>query len=81
MDEIEKGVCEKETELVNICCLKVSALNRKEAVASLRDGIFRIGQSQKRRKAVSKRQNILEGWVIISKVLEWRGRFRLRKKD
>lgn len=49
-------------------------------MVSLRDGIFRIGQSQKRRKAVSKRQNILEGWGIVSKVLEWRGRFRLRKK-
>lgn len=64
MDKTEKGVCEKETELVNICCLKVSALNSKEAVVSLRDGIFRIGQSQKR-KAVSKRQNILEGWGIF----------------
>lgn len=39
MDDIERGVCEKETKIVNICCLEVSPLNSKKAVASLRDGI------------------------------------------
>lgn len=50
-------------------------------MVSLRDGIFKIGQSQKRRKAVSKRQNILEGWGIVSKVLEWREDLDLEKRN
>lgn len=55
MDETEKGVYDKETELVTIGhWLKSSAYNSKMTIASSRD-FFRIGQrhgqSQKRIKA------------------------------